>query len=161
MLIRLTAVLLLSNRFSSAALFVLLAASAWAWIVWIDLTLCALYRFSRAGLVFVGSGHFGYLLTFYFLLNTYMEQETDGILLDGLEHFVKHVVSCHLVLNLRVSLAVCLQADTLAELIHIIDMIHPLLVDNLQKNDTLKLTNLLLLREFCFFLLVEFNSFLF
>ena len=40
-------------------------------------------------------------------------------------------------------------------------MIHPLLVDNLQKNDTLKLTNLLLLREFCFFLLVEFNSFLF
>ena len=90
-----------------------------------------------------------------------MEQKTDGILLDGLEHFVKHVVSCHLVLNLRVSLAVCLQADTLAELIHIIDMIHPLLVDNLQKNDTLKLTNLLLLREFCFFLLVEFNSFLF
>ena len=101
MLIRLTAVLLLSNRFSSAALFVLLAASARAWIVWIDLTFCALYRFSRAGLVFVGSGHFGYLLTFYFLLNTYMEQETDGILLDGLEHFVKHVVSCHLVLNPR------------------------------------------------------------
>ena len=90
-----------------------------------------------------------------------MEQETDGILLDGLEHFVEHVVGCHFVLDLRVSLAVCLQADTLAELIHIIDMIHPLLVDNLQENDTLKLTNLLLLREFCFFFLVEFNSFLF
>ena len=43
-IIRLTAVLLLSNRFSSAALFVLLATSARAWIIWINLFLFPFFR---------------------------------------------------------------------------------------------------------------------
>ena len=41
--------------------------------------------------------------------------------------------------------------DTLTELIHIVDMIHPLAVDHLQQYDTLQLTELLDLREFGLF----------
>ncbi len=36
------------------------------------------------GLILVGSGHLGYLLTFYLLLDRDMEQQSDSILLDAL-----------------------------------------------------------------------------
>ena len=44
-----------------------------------------------------------------------------------------------------------LKSDTLTQLIHIVDMIHPLAVDHLQQYDTLQLTELLDLREFGLF----------
>ena len=66
-----------------------------------------------------------------------MEQKTYGIFLDAGDHVIKHIKSCHLVFYERISLAVCLKSDTLTQLIHIIDVIHPLAVDHLQEDDTL------------------------
>ena len=40
--------------------------------------------------------------------------------------------AAHLVLDKRISLTVSLQTDTLTQLIHIVDVIHPLAVDHLQ-----------------------------
>ena len=76
-----------------------------------------------------------------------MIQQPDRILLNARRHLVKHIKTCHLVLDKRISLSVGLQSDTLTKLIHIIDVIHPLAVDHLQENDALKLTELLRLRE--------------
>ena len=85
---------------------------------------------------------------------------TDGILLDACRHRVKHLIGTHLVLNKRISLTVCLQADTLAQLIHIIDMIHPLAVDHLQKDHALQLTDLFWFRELRFLCLIQLDGLL-
>ena len=60
------------------------------------------------------------------------------------------LISAHLILYQRISLAICLEADTFTELIHIINMSHPFCIDYFQKNNTLDLTDLLCLRELCF-----------
>ena len=73
-----------------------------------------------------------------------MVQKTDRILLNVLRHFVEHIISDHLIFNLRISLSVSLQADSLTQLVHVVDVIHPLLVDDTKQNHTLQLTNLLL-----------------
>ena len=90
-----------------------------------------------------------------------MVQQTQGGLLNSGNHGVKHFISLHLVLYLWIALAVCLQADTLAELVHIINVVHPFLVDHLQKDDTLQFTKLLRFRELCLFLLVELDCLFF
>ena len=43
---------------------------------------------------------------------------------------IKHIISGELILYQRISLSKSLKADTLAELIHIINMVHPLTVDD-------------------------------
>ena len=140
------------------ALLVFQPAAAGAGIVRIYLFLFALHRFFSIGIIFVCSCNLCNLLPLYFLLDTYMVQKTDRILLNVLRHFVEHIISDHLIFNLRIPLSVSLQADSLTQLIHIIDVIHPLLVDDTKQNHTLQLTNLLLCRELGFFFLVELHS---
>ena len=84
-----------------------------------------------------------------------MEQKTDCIFLNCRNHLIEHIKASHLVLNKRISLTVCLKSDTLTQLIHIIDMIHPLTVNHLKKNDTFQFTELLDLRELRLLCLVE------
>ena len=81
--------------------------------------------------ILVGSGNLGYLLPFHLLLDPYVGQRTDRIFRNALGHLIKHVVSDHLILHLRISLSICLKADALAQLVHIIDMIHPFRVNDL------------------------------
>ena len=79
-----------------------------------------------------------------------MEQDAHCIFTDCGSHAVEHLISAHLILYQRISLAICLEADTFTELIHIINMSHPFCIDYFQKNNTLDLTDLLCLRELCF-----------
>ena len=88
------------------------------------------------------------------LLHTDAEQSPQRRLCDHVRHFSEHVISHHLILNQRISLPVSLKSDTLTELIHIIDMIHPSGVDDLQQNDTLHFTQLFRFRELSLFRLV-------
>ena len=60
-----------------------------------------------------------------------MEQHSDRLLTDILGHLIKHLVTAELVLHQRISLAIGLQAHTLTELIHIVNVIHPLPVNHL------------------------------
>ena len=90
-----------------------------------------------------------------------MVEETEGILLDGSCHGIEHLVSVHLVLYERITVTVSLKADTLTQLLHIVDVIHPLPVYNLQHNHSLQLTKLLGLRELCLFGFIKLGSLLF
>ena len=66
-----------------------------------------------------------------------MEQEPHCLLADILGHFVKHFIAAELIFHQRVSLSVGLQAHALAELVHIINVIHPLSVNHLKQNHAL------------------------
>jgi len=87
-----------------------------------------------------------------------MIQHTYGIFLNGSDHVVEHLKCVHLVLNNRISLAVCHQADTLTEHLHVVDVIHPLAIDTFQKNYSLKLTKLLRFRELSLFRFIKLHS---
>ena len=89
-----------------------------------------------------------------------MIQHSDGVLLNGGDHTVKHIKCGHLVLNNRISLSISSQTNTLAENLHVINVIHPLAVNALQKDNALKLTQLLWLREFGLLRLVKLHSLL-
>ena len=84
-----------------------------------------------------------------------MEQHTQGVFCDRSRHCIKHLKSGQLVLNERISLCERLQADTLTQLIHIIDMSHPLAVNGLEQYDTFEFPDCLRLREFCFLCLIQ------
>ena len=84
-----------------------------------------------------------------------MHQDPDGFFLDAGRHGREHLVAAQLILYQRISLGKGLQADTLAKLIHIVDMVHPLPVDDLQKEDALQLTQHLRIRELGFLQLIK------
>ena len=87
-----------------------------------------------------------------------MEQNPDCLLLDGSHHGFVHLVTLHLIFNHRIPLAVCLKADTLTQCVHIVQMRHPFVVNYLQQNHALNLTNLLRLRELSFLCLVKLDG---
>ena len=81
-----------------------------------------------------------------------MEQQADRILPDAGHHVIEHVIAGQLVLVQRVAVGVRLQADALAQLIHIVDVVHPLLVDRLEQDNALQLADLVLVVELRFLL---------
>ena len=135
---------------SSAALFVFLSASARTWIIRIYLILGPAYGSLLGGLIFISSCNLSNLFSFHFLLNPYMIQQTDGVLLNTGDHVIEHIKGTHLIFYLWITLSVSLQTDTLTKLFHIIDVIHPLPVNDFQKYYTLQFTNLFRFRELCF-----------
>ena len=84
-----------------------------------------------------------------------MAEQTDRVVLDAGNHLLEHVVSFHLVLNQRISLAVSLETDALAKLLHVVDVVHPLRVDCAEQHDALHLARVLGSRELLLLLLVE------
>ena len=146
--------------FSSAALFIFLATSARTRII--RIYLCCLTLLRRA-LCRIHPCWFRLLWQPAHVLPSalLLHGTADGRYLpECCCHLIKHVITAHLVLYKRISLAICLQTDTLTKLIHIINMIHPLTVNDFQKNDTLQLTDLLRLRELCFFCLIQLDCLL-
>ena len=87
-----------------------------------------------------------------------MIQHTYSVFLNRADHAVKHLECVHLVLNNRISLAVCHQTDTLTEHFHIIDVIHPFAVDAFQKDNSLKLTKLFRFRELSLLRFIKLHS---
>ena len=152
---------LCSQRLSAAALLIFLSASAGAGIVGVDLLHIPLLRCFYAGVVFVCACHLGRRLSLHLLLYADMEEDADSILTDGGSHALKHLISTHLVFYYRIALAVGLKTDSLTQLVHIIDVSHPLIINHLKKDHALNLTHLLGLGEFCFLCLVKLESLLF
>ena len=141
------------------ALFELFTASARTRIIRVNLLHLAYLRCLRRRGVTVGPGYLRCRLSFNLLLYANVEQNTDCLLGDGSRHGLEHLVGIHLILNNRISLAVSLQADTLTQLVHVIDMAHPLVVDHLQKYHTLQLTDLLCILEFSLLRLIQLDGF--
>ena len=148
------ALLHIRQHLASAALLEFLSGTAWTRIVRINLSGFSLLRSLRRRIL-IGSRHLGCRLSLHLLLYADVVKGSHCILADGGRHGVEHLVAAHLVLNQRILLAVCLEADSLPELIHVVDMSHPLVVNYLQKNHALQLTDLLCLRELSFLRLVE------
>ena len=120
---------------SAVAVFVFFAAAAGAGVVGVDLFVSAALGLSDSGVVLVGAGGLGDFLALYFLLDLDVEEDADGLLHNVAGHFIEHVVAGHLVFHKGIVLAVGLQADALAELFHVVDVVHPLAVDDLEDND--------------------------
>ena len=73
-----------------------------------------------------------------------MEHVPGELLLRGRHHRLEHVVALTLVLHLRVPLAVAPQADTLPEVVHLVEVLTPLVVEDGDEHQALELAHLLL-----------------
>ena len=120
-----------SGILSAMAVLVFLAASTRAGIVGIDLLFSPSLGLLDGSIVLIGACHLGDFFSLYLLLYFDMEEDTDGFLHDIAVHLVEHVVSGDLVLDKRIMLSERLQANALTQLVHIVDVIHPLSVYDL------------------------------
>ena len=68
-----------------------------------------------------------------------VEQQTDRLLLEPVEHADEHVVTLALVLHQRVALRHGAQADALLEVVHLIEVLTPLAVEHGQQHVALQL----------------------
>ena len=62
-------------------------------------------------------------------------------------HFFKHIERFNLVFDQRISLPVGTEIDAVAKHIHAVEMFHPLLVNNAQHDEFLKLAHILFTKE--------------
>src|SRR5207344_2042045 len=74
-------------------------------------------------------------------LDLEVEQQPDGLFLDPLHHGAEHVVALALILDQRVALAVAAQADALAQVIHLVQVLTPLAVQDGQDHPPLDLAH--------------------
>ena len=85
-----------------------------------------------------------------------MHQKPYRIFADILRHLVKHGVARHLIFHQGISLAVGLQPRALTKLIHIVNVSHPLSVDDFQQDHTLQFPDLFGIGELRFLRFVKF-----
>ena len=125
------------------ALLVFQAAAAGARIIGADLVgRGADGRFLDGALVAAGgAGLLGHLFPFDFLVGAHLNQEqpANGLLSDGLNHCLEHLVAFLFIGHHRVMLAVSPQADALLQIVHGIDVVHPVFVYHPQHDDPLQL----------------------
>ena len=67
------------------------------------------------------------------------EEHLDGVLPDQVDHGVEHLAALHAELDDRVALGVGAQVDALFEVVHGVDVVHPLGVDILEQDHALEL----------------------
>ena len=70
-------------------------------------------------------------------------QAADGLLADGVDHAVEHREALALIRHDRIGLPVGAQADALLQVLHGVDVVHPVLVDDAQQDDALDLAHAL------------------
>ncbi len=70
-----------------------------------------------------------------------VEQEADDLLLERLEHAVEHVEALALVLDQRVALGHGAQADALLEVVHLVEVLAPLAVQDRQQDAAFQLAH--------------------
>src|SRR5207302_3989661 len=74
-------------------------------------------------------------------LDLEVEQQPDGFFLDPVHHGAEHVVALALILDQRVALAVAAQADALAQVVHLVQVLAPLAVQDGQDHPPLDLAH--------------------
>ena len=122
----------------TGTLFPLQAAAAGAGVVAADLDDadrlalgCALCAGCAVARHIALAGGFGHLLTLGGLARLAhfdSQQHLDAGLPDGIDHLVEHIKALDTVLDDGVLLAVAAQNDALTQLVHVINMVHPLAV---------------------------------
>ena len=79
--------------------------------------------------------------------DAHMVHERGDLVHDGAFHLLEHVERLDLVLSERIALTVGAQVDALAQHVHVVEMLHPLAVDDAQHDDLLELAHVLLAEE--------------
>src|SRR5262249_39300662 len=74
-------------------------------------------------------------------LDLQVEQAADGFLLDALHHGGEQVVPLALVLDQRVALSHCPQADAFPQVVHLVQVLAPLAVEDREDHAALKLAH--------------------
>ncbi len=77
-------------------------------------------------------------------LDLEVEQESDRFLLQALEHCGEHVEALALVLDERIALRHGAQADALLEVVHLVEVLAPLAVEDRQQHATLEFAHRIL-----------------
>ena len=139
---------------------VLLSRTAGAGIIRINLPSLSGLRRSHSRLVPVCCKRLRHLLSLYFLFQFNLVKYAHRLFLDAPHHFLEHLIARNLVFYERILLSIRLQADSITEDIHIINMAHPLLIHHLQEDDTLRFTHLFRIRELRFLLFIKTDSLL-
>src|ERR1700722_4505561 len=70
-----------------------------------------------------------------------VEQEADGLFFEAVQHPGEHVETLTLVLDQRVALRHRAQADALLEVVHLVEVLTPFAVDDVQQDVTFQLTH--------------------
>ena len=73
-------------------------------------------------------------------------------------HFFKHIIRRKFIFNQRISLCISMQTNSLAHLIHIVNMIHPFLIDDAQHHDTLQFPHPFFVADFLFFQFIQLHA---
>ena len=73
-------------------------------------------------------------------------------------HFLKHVISGKFIFDQRVSLGISVQTDALTHLVHIVDMIHPFLVNDTKHHNAFQFTHSFFVTDFFFFHFIKLNT---
>ena len=94
-----------------------------------------------------------YLLTLKVVVNFCFHDILRHFFFNGCNHIFKHRKTFHLVFAKRICLAVRTKVDTLAKLIHCINMIHPFRINCSKNNNFFKFTHLFF-RELLFFFII-------
>ena len=76
--------------------------------------------------------------------DAHMVHEVRDLIHDRGFHRFEHLKCFDLVLDERVALSIGTQVDTLTQHIHVVEVIHPLLIDDAEHDDLLKLAHILL-----------------
>ena len=121
----------LFRRIPPAAFFIFFAAAAGAGIIASYLLRGGFaHRPGRVGAVGGGGGGLGHLLPLGLLLGAdlHRQHQMGGILPDGGDHLVEHVETLDAVHHHGILLPVGPQMDALAQLIHVVDVIHPVAI---------------------------------
>ena len=109
----------------------------------------------------VGGNIFSNLFSFQFFPRHNPVQHLHGVFLNTFNRFVKHFKTDKLVLNQRILLSKRAQTNALPHLIHVVDMIHPLLVNHLQQQNPFRFPELFNIVKLLLFLLIELMRFFF
>ena len=64
------------------------------------------------------------------MLEVHVEEQLHGLLLDGVDHGVVHLVALALVLDQGVALTHAAQADAILEVVHLVEVLAPLAVQD-------------------------------
>ena len=73
-------------------------------------------------------------------LNSYSQKHSYSIFANSFYHCVEHFKALVSIFNNRILLSERSQTDTLFKLCHVVNMVHPLCINNLKKNNSFKLS---------------------
>src|SRR5699024_5945748 len=141
----------------TVAMFIFFAAATWAWIIPADILSLHIRFPGLFLLLLVAAGYclrvFHNFLSLQVIAYFRLHDIFGNFFFNLNNHFLKHLESFCLIFLQWIILSICTQVNTLTQLVHLVDMIHPFGINRTQYDYFLKFTHLFR-RQFLFFLVI-------